>query len=425
MPIVVVGLNHKTAPISLLDRLSITESELTKALHQLETYAHVEEAVVLSTCNRIEAYAAVRKFHGGAQDLRNFFAEFCHVAPEDFTDHLYTYHDEGAVRHLFRVASGIDSMVIGESEILGQVRRAFHFAGDEGLTGHLLGAAFKRALRVGKRARSETAIGRNPVSISSAAVELARRAFEPSTLAGKRIVIVGAGKMGRLAARALASAGAGDVVIVNRTQERADELAATFDAVARPFEDLVDVLADADIVISSTTAPCTVIDAGIVARALDLRNNDRALFIVDIAVPRDVEPEVATLEGVVVRDIEDLRGVVEANVGSRIGEVSKVEGIIAGEVERFVQWERAAEAAPTASALVSRADEIRRSELERFWTRLESLSPEERDAIDHLTRRIVAKILHAPLAKSRELASSKKGEAYLEALRTLFDLDDE
>ena len=425
MPIVVVGLNHKTAPISLLDRLSITESELLKALHQLETYEHVNEAVVLSTCNRIEAYAAVTKFHGGAQDLRNFFAEFCHVAPEDFTDHLYTYHDEGAVRHLFRVASGIDSMVIGESEILGQVRRGFQFAMEEGISGHLLGSAFKRAIRVGKRARSETAIGRNPVSISSAAVELARRAFEPKAMSGKRIVIVGAGKMGRLAAQALASAGAGDVVIVNRSQQRADDLAATFNAVARPFEELVDVLADADIVISSTTAPGTVIDAAIVERALDLRGEDRALFIVDIAVPRDVEPEVAAIEGVVLRDIEDLRGVVEASVGGRIGEVSKVEEIIAAEVERFVQWERAAEAAPTASALVARADEIRRSELERFLTRLESLSPEERDAVDHLTRRIVAKILHAPLAKSRELASSKKGEAYLEALRALFDLDDE
>jgi glutamyl-tRNA reductase len=425
MPVVVVGLNHKTAPISLLDRLSITESELSKALHQLETYEHVEEAVVLSTCNRIEAYAAVTKFHGGAQDLRNFFAEFCHVAPEDFTDHLYTYHDEGAVRHLFRVASGIDSMVLGESEILGQVRRAFQFADDEGLTGHLLGSAFKRALRVGKRARSETAIGRNPVSISSAAVELARRAFEPNTLAGKRIVIVGAGKMGRLAARALASAGAGDVVIVNRSQERADEFAATFDAVARPFEELVDVLSDADIVITSTTAPGTVIDGSIVRRAFQLRSRDSALFIVDIAVPRDVEPDVAAIDGVVLRDIEDLRGVVEASVGSRIGEVSKVEEIIAAEVDRFAQWVRAAEAAPTASALVSRADEIRRSELERFLARLESLSPEERDAVDHLTRRIVAKILHAPLAKSRELASSTKGEAYLEALRALFDLDDE
>ena len=425
MPIVVVGLNHKTAPISLLDRLSITESELLKALHQLETYEHVNEAVVLSTCNRIEAYAAVTKFHGGAQDLRNFFAEFCHVAPEDFTDHLYTYHDEGAVRHLFRVASGIDSMVIGESEILGQVRRGFQFAMEEGISGHLLGSAFKRAIRVGKRARSETAIGRNPVSISSAAVELARRAFEPKAMSGKRIVIVGAGKMGRLAAQALASAGAGDVVIVNRSKQRADDLAATFNAVARPFEELVDVLADADIVISSTTAPGTVIDAAIVERALDLRGEDRALFIVDIAVPRDVEPEVAAIEGVVLRDIEDLRGVVEASVGGRIGEVSKVEEIIAAEVERFVQWERAAEAGPTASALVARADEIRRSELERFLTRLESLSPEERDAVDHLTRRIVAKILHAPLAKSRELASSKKGEAYLEALRALFDLDDE
>jgi glutamyl-tRNA reductase len=425
MPIVVVGLNHKTAPISLLDRLSITESELSKALHQLETYAYVEEAVVLSTCNRIETYAAVTKFHGGAQDLRNFFAEFCHVAPEDFTDHLYTYHDEGAVKHLFRVSSGIDSMVIGESEILGQVRRAFQIASDEGLTGHLLGTAFKRALRVGKRARSETAIGRNPVSISSAAVELARRTFEPSTLAGKRIVIIGAGKMGRLTAQALAAAGAGDVVIVNRTQERADELAAAFNAVARPFDELADVLSDADIVISSTTAPETVIDPAIITRAFELRRSKRALFIVDIAVPRDVEPEVAAIDGVVLRDIDDLRGVVEASVGSRKGEVSKVEEIIASEVERFAEWEKAAEAAPTAAALVARSDEIRRSELGRFLTRLESLSPEERDAIDHLTRRIVAKILHAPLAKSRELASSKQGQAYLEALRALFDLDDE
>lgn len=425
MPIVVVGLNHKTAPISLLDRLSITESELAKALHHLETYGHVEEAVVLSTCNRIEAYAAVTKFHGGAQDLRNFFAEFCHVAPEDFTDHLYTYSDEAALRHLFRVSSGIDSMVIGESEILGQVRRAFHFASDEGLTGHVLGTAFKRALRVGKRARSETAIGRNPASISSAAVELARRAFEPSSLAGKHIVIVGAGKMGKLTAKVLALAGAGDVVIVNRTQERADELAAAFDAVARPFEELADVLSDADIVISSTTAPETVIDRAIVERAFELRKDDRALFIVDIAIPRDVEPEVAAIEGVVLRDIEDLRGVVEASVGSRRDEISKVEEIIASEVESFAKWEKAAEAAPTVSALVARADEIRRGELERFWTRLESPSQKDRDAIDHLTRRIVAKILHTPLAKSRELASSKQGHAYLEALRALFDLDDE
>jgi glutamyl-tRNA reductase len=212
---------------------------------------------------------------------------------------------------------------------------------------------------------------------------------------------------------------------VNRTQERADELAAAFNAVARPFEELADVLSDADIVISSTTAPETVIDPAIITRAFERRGSNRALFIVDIAVPRDVEPEVAAIDGVVLRDIDDLRGVVEASVGNRRGEVSKVEEIIASEVERFAEWEKAAEAAPTAAALVARSDEIRRKELERFWTRLESLSPEERDAIDHLTRRIVAKILHAPLAKSRELASSKQGQAYLEALRALFDLDDE
>jgi glutamyl-tRNA reductase len=228
-----------------------------------------------------------------------------------------------------------------------------------------------------------------------------------------------------LAARALGAAGAGDVVIVNRTQERAEELAAAFNAVARPFEELADVLSDADIVISSTTAPSTVIDPGVIGRAFELRSKDRPLFMVDIAVPRDVEPEVAAVDGVVLRDIEDLREVVEGNIGSRVGEVSKVEEIIASEVASFAEWERAAEAAPIASALVARADEIRRRELERIWSRLESLSPEERDAIDHLTRRIVAKILHAPLVKSRELASSKQGQAYLEALRTLFDLDDE
>ncbi|MGH2789296.1 MAG: glutamyl-tRNA reductase [Actinomycetota bacterium] len=425
MPIVVVGLNHKTAPIALLDRLSITESDLSKALHQLETYERVDETVVLSTCNRIEVYAAVTKFHGGAQDLRNFFAEFCHIAPEDFTDHLYTYHDEGAVRHLFRVAAGVDSMVIGESEILGQVRRAFQFASEEGLVGRMLGTAFKRALRVGKRARSETGIGRNPTSISSAAVELAVRALQPGGLAGKRVVIVGAGEMGRLAARAVGSAGAGDVVIVNRTRERADELAQAFNATARPFDELEAVFAEADVVISSTTAPGTVIDKRMVERALSERDAERSLFIVDIAVPRDVEPDVAELDGVVARDIEDLRELVESSVGGRADEVSVVEEIIAGEVKSFAEWERAAEAAPTASALVARADEIRRGELERISARLADLSPEDRAAIDHLTRRIVAKILHAPLAKSRELASSEQGSAHLQALRALFDLEDD
>lgn len=424
MSIVVVGLNHKTAPVDLLERLSISEERLGKALHQLATFEHVLEGAILSTCNRIEAYAVVSKFHGGAQDLRNFFAEFCHVAPEDFADDLYTYHDEGALRHLFRVAAGIDSMVVGESEILGQVRRAYQRAADEGMVHRVLGAAFRQALRVGKRARTETSIGHNPVSVSSAAVELARRAWPDGTLDGRAVTIVGAGKMGRLAARALAASGAGDVTVVNRTEERGRDLAETFGATSRPFEELEDVLRDSEIVICSTTSTQTVIDRSLVERARRGREAE-PLFIVDIAVPRDVEDEVGTLPGVVLRDIDDLRGVVEGNLGARLGEVGRVEELIADELDRFSQWQRSTEIAPTAAALVSKADAIRAAELERIAPQLASMTQEQRDAVDHLSRRMVAKLLHAPLKSARELAGSKQGQLYLNALRELFELSDE
>jgi glutamyl-tRNA reductase len=424
MSIVVVGLNHKTAPVDVLERLSIPDERLTKALHQLSTYEHVLEGALLSTCNRIEAYAVVSKFHGGAQDLRNFFAEFCHVAPEDFTDHLYTYHDDGALRHLFRVAAGIDSMVVGESEILGQVRRAYQRAADEGLIHRVLGAAFRQTLRVGKRARTETSIGHNPVSVSSAAVELARRAWPDGSLEGKNVTIVGAGKMGRLAAQALKASGAGDVTVVNRSEERGRDLAETFGATSRSVDDLSAVLADSDIVICSTTAPQTVIDKPLLESARR-DAGDRPLFVVDIAVPRDVDPAVAELPGVVLRDIDDLRGVVEGNVGARMGEVGRVEELIAEELDRFSQWQRSTEIAPTAAALVEKADAIRTAELARIAAHLDAMTPEQRDAVDHLSRRMVAKLLHAPLKSARDLAGSKQGQLYLTALQELFGLSDE
>ncbi|HEX2057705.1 MAG TPA: glutamyl-tRNA reductase [Actinomycetota bacterium] len=423
MSIVVVGLNHKTAPVDLLERLSVSEEHLAKALHQLATYEHVLEGAILSTCNRIEAYAVVSKFHGGAQDLRNFFAEFCHVAPEDFADHLYTYHDEGAMRHLFRVAAGIDSMVVGESEILGQVRRAYQRAADEGMIHRVLGAAFRQALRVGKRARTETSIGQNPVSVSSAAVELARRAWPEGTLEGKRVAIVGAGKMGRLAAQALSASGAGDVTVVNRTEERGRALAEMFGATSRPFEELGDVLSGSDIVICSTTSMQTVIDRPLVEEAR--RARETPLFIVDIAVPRDVDPAVGTLPGVVLRDIDDLRGVVEGNVGARLGEVGRVEDLIAEELDRFSQWQRSTEIAPTAAALVEKAEALRAAEMERIAPHLGTMTQAQRDAVDHLSRRMVAKLLHAPLRTARDLAGSKQGQLYLTALRELFELSDE
>ena len=422
MSIVIIGVNHNSAPVDLLERLAIAEEQTPKALQQLMNYEHVLEGAVLSTCNRIEVYACVSKFHGGAQDLRNFLAEFCHVAPEDFTDRLYTYHDEAAIRHLFRVAAGIDSMVVGESEILGQVRRAFLSGEEEGTAQRVLGAAFRKALRVGKRARTETAIGRNPVSISSAAVELARRAFEDSTLAGKKVAIVGAGKMGRLAAQALSAAGASDVTVVNRTEERAQEVALRFSATATGMEDLPAVMAASDIVITSTTAPETIVDESMIERVLSARQKPGPLFIVDIAVPRDVEAAVRDMDGVVLRDIDDLRGVVETSIGSRLTEISRVEEIIGQEVAMFLDWQRSSEVAPTIAQLVQRVETMRAREVDRATA---TSTPEERDALDQISKQLVAKLLHPALEKVKEVAASKQGHTYVAALRELFELDDE
>lgn len=424
MPIVVAGLNHVTAPVALLERLAVADEDLPKALHQLSNYEHTLEAAVLSTCNRVEVYANVTKFHGGIQDLRNFLAEFRHVAPEDFTDDLYTYHDEAAVSHLFRVAGGIDSMIIGESEILGQVRRAYQIAQGEGSMGRVLGRAFRQALHVGKRARSETAIGRNPVSVSSAAVDLARRAFPGESLSGKRVAIVGAGKMGRLAAQALRRAGVTELTVVNRTEEKARELARAYGVTPLPFDRLEDTLAAVDIALFSTTSPSTIVDRDVMESALGRRQR-RPLFIVDIAVPRDVDPVVGELPGLVLRDIDDLSGVVESSIGSRLGEVAKVEEIVSEEQDRFARWERATEVAPTIADLVSRSEAIRTAELARVETALSFLEPEERAAIERATKRIISKLMHDPLSRTKELASSKQGHVYLAALRELFGLDDE
>jgi glutamyl-tRNA reductase len=420
MPVVVVGVNHRTASIDLLERLSISEEELPKALHQLGTYEHILEGAVLSTCNRVEVYASVSKFHGGAQDLKNFLAEFCHVAPEDFVDHVYTYHDEAAVRHLFRVASGLDSMVLGESEVLGQVKRAFRFATDEGMIHRVLGTASRSAIRVGKRARTETAIGRNPVSVSSAAVELARRALGDS-LEGMSVAVVGAGEMGRLAAQALHAAGAGEITVVNRSHDRAAEVATAFATGARPLDELEDVLGSADVAIFSTTAPQAIADSNLMQRVMDKRPG-RTLFVIDIAVPRDVEPSVGDLDGVVLRDIDDLKEVVESSIGSRLGEVTRVDSIIDEELERFVSWEKAADIEPTIAALVARVDEVRSTEVDRL---LGSRPESERQIVDRVSSAIVGKLLHEPIEKMKRMSSSKQGHIYIAALRELFGLDDE
>jgi glutamyl-tRNA reductase len=423
--IVVVGLNHRTAPVGLLERLAIGGDALPKALQGLSSYEHVLEGAIVSTCNRVEVCAVVSRFHGGAQDLRNFLGEFCHVAPEELTDHLYTYHDEGAVRHILRVAAGLDSMVVGETEVLGQVRRAFAVASQEGSARRVLGHVFRRALALGKRARAETGIARTPVSFSSAAVELARRARPDGSLASARVLIIGAGKMGGLSLRAATGLGAREVVVTSRTEVHARSVAEPAGVRVRPLEELGDAVSSADVVLSSTASTEVVVDRATIEAAVAGRTGASPLVIVDVAVPRDVDPSIAEVPGVVLRDIDDLRAVVEANLGSRVAEISKVEAMIADELDRFVTWERADELAPTIAALVERADDIRRAERRRADTALRDLTPEQQQAVDHLTRRIVAKMLHTPIRRAKELAGDKQGHLYLQAVRELYELDDE
>ncbi|MDQ4025897.1 MAG: glutamyl-tRNA reductase, partial [Actinomycetota bacterium] len=334
MAIVVAGLNYKSAPIALLERLAIPHDRLPKALGELSNRAHVLEGVILSTCNRVEVYAAVTKFHGGAQDLRDFLAEFCHVAPEDFVDRMYTYHDDAALRHLFRVAAGVDSMVLGESEILGQLRRALSLAREEGVVRRELETAFLYALRAGRRARAETGIGRHPASISSAAVELARQTFGSTdgSLAARRVLVLGAGKMGRLAADALRRAGVTQVVVVNRTEERAHALADSFGVTALPIAELPAALVSADVMICSTGTAEPLVDSDLVRQVMS-RRADRPLLIVDIGVPRNVDAAVVEVPGVSLRYIDALREVTGAATATRLGELPKVERIVSEEIE--------------------------------------------------------------------------------------------
>jgi glutamyl-tRNA reductase len=418
MSIVVVGLNHKTAPVSLLERLAVNEERLPKALHQLGTFDHVLEGAILSTCNRTEVYSLVSKFHGGAQDLRNFLSEFCHIAPEEFSDHLYTYHDDGALRHLFRVSAGIDSMVVGESEILGQVRRAFQWASDEGQVHKVLGTAFRHALRVGKRARTETAIGRNPISVSSAAVDLARRAFPGHGLTGKKVAIVCAGKMGHLAAKALAAAGASDLTVVNRTEDRGAALAEVFDAESLPMTELAEVIAASDILICSTTAPETIADRRMVGSAMADRGLERPLFIVDIAVPRDVDPEAGRLDGVYLFDIDDLERVVADNRTGRERESTSAERIVEDETRQFLSWQRSQRVVPTIKELRERAQAVAAAEARKTLTLLGDRGAGSEEIILRLADAIVAKLLHKPLM------AMKTDEELAAAARRLFDLPD-
>jgi len=408
-----VGISHKTAPVAVREHFALSAAELPHALALLrERYA---SSAVLSTCNRTEVYVVSPR---GAGDPRHIVALLGEVKGEPPVEGapFFALGGKDATRHLFRVAAGIESMVIGESEILGQVRSAFAAATVAGTHSVALSRLFHAAIRVGRRARSQTHIGRHAVSVSSAAVGLARQTL--GDLAGKTVLVISAGEAGKLTARSLRESGIGSMLVTNRSAARAQELAAELHGVAVPFERLETALEGADIVIASTASSEFVIDRPLVERAMAQRRN-RPLLLIDIAVPRDIDPAAGEVPGVHLYDIDGLQGITDANINLRRRELAQVETIVEEEVARFAAWLRSLEVVPTVAALRAHGEDVRLAELERTLPKLK-LSATDRRRVEAMTAALVKKLLHAPIAR---LKTPGDGERYLEPARALFDLD--
>jgi glutamyl-tRNA reductase len=414
--VVVIGLNHRTVPLDLLERMTVADADLPKALADLAGRDHVSEAVVLSTCNRTEVYAAVERFHPAYADIREFLSRLAFLPPEAFGDHLYAHYDEAAAGHLFAVAAGIDSAVLGESEILGQVRTAWERSLEEGTSGPALNMLFRHAVEVGKRARTETAIGQNVASVSQAAVAMAAERLEG--LAGRSVLVLGAGEMGEGMVRSLVQAGADPVRVANRTWERSVDLAHRSGATAIHLDDLPSALVDIDLLLTSTGATSIIVEHGDVEPVIASRAG-RPLLIVDIAVPRDVDSAAGDLPGVTLLDMDDLRSYAETGLAERRREVAAVRAIVEEEVERFLEHSTAREVAPLITALREKVEDLRQAELARMAGPLDD---QQRQALDAATRAALAKLLHEPTVALKDAAGTPRGERLAEALRELFDL---
>jgi glutamyl-tRNA reductase len=399
--------------------MTVPASRLPKALADLTSREHVTEAVVLSTCNRIEVYVFAEKFHGAYQDIRNFFAEASHVAPEEFSDHLTSLYDGDAARHLFSVASGLDSAVLGEHEILGQVRKSWETASTEGAVGPVLNPLFRHALEVGKRVRTETAISRNITSVSQAAVAMATERL--GGLEGRQVLVVGAGEMGEGLARALHGGGVAGIRVANRTWDRAVEVAGRLGGEPVRLDDLPHHLAEVDMLLTSTGASAVILEHGDLASVVGERHG-RELLVVDIAVPRDVDPAAGEIDGLTLLDMDDLREFAEVGIRERQREVTAVQVIVDAELDRYVDESTARSVAPLVASLRARGDLVRSGELQRLSARLGDLDDRQRDAVEALAAGIVGKLLHEPTVRMKDAAGTARGERLAEALRDLFDL---
>lgn len=426
MPVYVVGLNHRTAPLELLGRLSVPEDLRAKAFAHLLDQEHIDEAVILSTCNRVEIYTAIRRFHGGASEVRRALAGIHHLDPQDVTGHLYDYFEDRAVHHLFRVTAGLDSLVVGEGQVLTQVREAFAAAEAECAAGSVLSTLFQRALRAGRRVRADTGLGAQLASTVSVGLDLARHQL--GTLAGRRVLVVGAGQMGRLAGQTLRQEHVGELVIANRTAERGATLAARLDARAVPLDRIEDELVQADLVVASTAAMQPTVTREVVAHALARRRGrpepTPPLVLLDLGVPTDVEPGVRELDGVVLADLDGLRALVETEGGPPAAEVERARTLIAEETAAFMAWQREARLGPTIRDLRARAEQIRLHELAKGRRRLAGLDERQAAAVEAITRGLVNKLLHDPVVRGKALAAREDGELYARMLRELYGLDD-
>ena len=414
--IVVVGLNHETAPVAVREAMAFPKDELGRALERVKQDAGLGEAMILSTCNRVEVYGRSEK--STARAVAEFLARYHGRAPEEIEKHLYLLEGEQAIRHAFRVAASLDSMVLGEPQILGQVKDAYEAAERARSLGSVLNGLRTRSIAAAKRARSETAIGRNAVSLSHVAVELATKIF--GALHGRSVLLVGAGKMSQLAARQMVRRGARASVLGGRTFEKAEQLAMSLGGRAAPFEALRSELTRADIVISGTGATGIVVLREDVEAAQAARHG-RPLFLIDIAVPRDIAEDAGKVAGVFLYDIDDLQQVATANLRERKKESAAAETIVEQEVQEFIEWRRSLEVVPLLVELRKRADEIRRAEIDKARNRLGPLTPEQEKALEAATTAIVNKLLHAPTVRLKELAGH--GEAdHVGIVRRLFDL---
>ncbi|HJW98664.1 MAG TPA: glutamyl-tRNA reductase [Terriglobales bacterium] len=418
MKLQLVGVNHKTAPIEVRERLAIPEWRLEEATRKLLQHPGICECVVFSTCNRVEL---VMSSEDGA-DLRGFFRDYLLTDVSTIREYLYAYSSDDVVRHVFRVAASLDSMVVGEPQILGQVKHSYLVAKAVGSIEGNLDPLFSRAFAVAKRVRTETAIGSSVVSVASVAVELAKKIF--GRLQGRSVYVVGAGKMSELAARHLRSQGAEAIFVCNRTHERAQEMASAIGGTAIHFDELYNTADQADIVITSTGAPHAIFRREHGEMFMHRRKN-RPMFFIDIAVPRDVDPQMSAIEGIFVYDIDDLQQVVEANVNDRGREAQRAEAIIEEEVARFQRRMQTREAVPTIIALQERFDEIRRTELQRLRGKLGALTPEQESAVESLSRSIVNKLLHSPISALKNVTDAEQLTSVTELVRRLFGIEGE